>query len=607
MRLRQEENVKKIIIGLLVVALVLGLTACSQDFSARMGERMNKMGNNIYGIKANMTEVNKASGAVDSSVDSEGNVDINKAADIIKMLDGIKKSEQKTEALRESLQESAGTTDAKLAASIEGTKSALESKIATLEDGNQKTVANVILSALESVGTSVSADPTKAEVATVAILNEMAKTVTDLDDDSIENIAAKGQEALDAFLVVSGIGSADLLESLQLQTFLGGSGGKAAGDTDDGNIFQHLVAVLVRFVCIDGKFNQTSYNSFIMQAKILRAAYEMISLKYIRNATSLDDYDALLNVNFSHGLDAEDLAKYLVSWLFIELDNIIGNDVIGATLDAMLSPANYDKFTHLSDPDKQLDDEAMLTASTQFVNAACLAFGLNIDALINFSLPSSGEIFEDELLESVLNNELTAYYEAQAVAAKQAAEPGSLSTEEEIRAYLDSEEMMIQILNAVSDAMVSGDYVIPFNPSYETDPMTEEEIAARRAERVTVIKGYLTNAPFNRSEEEIQTAMDEELKRRRESDAFFMALSIFYQVTQILDPETGAEKIADLGDAVKALPGDFMRFVGTAVVIIRDSEWDSALLSLAKVPANEEHKVSFMLKSTTNSLFGIGE
>ena len=103
-----------------------------------MGERMNKMGNNIYGIKANMTEVNKASSAVDNSVDSEGNVDINKAADIMKMLDGIKKSEQKTEALRQSLQESAGTTNEKLAASIEDTKTALASKVETLEDGNQK-------------------------------------------------------------------------------------------------------------------------------------------------------------------------------------------------------------------------------------------------------------------------------------------------------------------------------------------------------------------------------------------------------------------------------------------------------------------------------------
>ena len=82
---------------------------------------MNKMGNNIYGIKANMADVNKASSAVDSSVDSDGNVDINKAADIMKLLDGIKKSEQKTDALREKLQEPAGTSAGQLASSINDT------------------------------------------------------------------------------------------------------------------------------------------------------------------------------------------------------------------------------------------------------------------------------------------------------------------------------------------------------------------------------------------------------------------------------------------------------------------------------------------------------
>ena len=601
--LRQEENVKKILLGLFVVAMIIGLTACSQDLASKMGANMHKMGNNIYGIKANMTEVSKATGAVDASVDSEGNVDINKAADIMKKLDGIKKSEQKTEALRQSLQESAGTTNEKLAASIEDTKTALASKVATLEDGNQKTVANVILSALNSVEDSVSADPTKAEVATVAILNEMAKVVTDLTDDSIENLAAQGQEALDALLIVSGLGSTDLLADLNLQTFFGGnSGSKAAGDSSDGNLLQNLVAVLVKFVCVDGKFDQIRFNSFVLQAKTLRAAYEMISLKYIRNATSINDYDALLNINFSHGLDAEDLAKYLLSWLFIELNDILGNNVIGSTLDAMISPANYDKFTNLANPNLQIDDEAMHAASTQFINAAFLAFGINIDAIINFSLPTSREIFDDELLEEILADKLTARFEAEEIA-KEEENRGSLMTDEEKEEFLNTEEINSIVTIAVADAMAEGgEYAVPFNPSYEIEPVENE--AEIRELRTTTIRGYLTEK-FGCTEDEIQEAMDAKLKSAKESDMLFMVLSIVFQVSEILNPETGAEKIADLGDAVKALPGDFMRFVGTSVVILRDSEWDGALLSLAKVPSNEQNKVSFFLKSTTNSLLGI--
>ena len=127
---------KRFALGLLLVALVLGLAACSQDFSAKMGSGMNRMGNNIYGIKYNSIEVDNAANAVGNSVSDDGSVDINKAAGIMKMIDGIKKSEQKTDALREKLQEPAGTTAGQLASSINDTKTSLETKIASLEDGN---------------------------------------------------------------------------------------------------------------------------------------------------------------------------------------------------------------------------------------------------------------------------------------------------------------------------------------------------------------------------------------------------------------------------------------------------------------------------------------
>ena len=80
---------KRFAIGLLLVALVLGFTACSQDFSAKMGNGMNKMGNNIYGIKYNSIEVDKAAIAVDNSISEDGSVDINKAAERVKSFDPV--------------------------------------------------------------------------------------------------------------------------------------------------------------------------------------------------------------------------------------------------------------------------------------------------------------------------------------------------------------------------------------------------------------------------------------------------------------------------------------------------------------------------------------
>lgn len=595
---------KKIIFGLLVVALVLGLTACSQEFSGKMGQGMNKMGNNIYGIKFNSAEVDKASSAVGDSIAEDGSVNIDKAAGFMKMLDGIKKSEQKTEALRENLQESAGTTGTQLAASIEGTMAALESKIATLEDGNQKTVANVILSALESVETSVSDDPTKAEVATVAILNEMAKTVTDLDDDSIENIAAKGQEALDALLIVTGLGSIDLLGELGLQDIMGGgSESKAVGGSNSGNLFQPVVAGLTELISADGKFSQTSYNSFILQAKIMRSAYDMISLQYVRNASSYDDYDILLKTNINHDLDAEDLAKYIVSWLFVEFDNILGSDVIGSTLGAMVNETNYNKLTDLGNENKQFDEEALHSAGPVFFDAAFLAFGINLEAISEFRLPQATNYMEDQLMEAVLKADLQAKVEDdlwnQAISDPESSYFGTAADDAEQKAaFLD--ENFIEVFSATDDAY--SQYNIPEDPTMlEEVPENLEELQEARA---AALRAVLLSEEFGYTDDTLQEAMDEKLKEKKETDAMFSMLAIMIQLSQIFNPETGKEKVKDLSAAVQALPGDFMRFVGTSVVILRDSEWDGSLLAIAGVPSNEEHKIKYMFTALGENLLG---
>ena len=583
--------------------MIIGLTACSQDLSSKMGANMHKMGNNIYGIKANMADVNKAASAVDSSVDSDGNVDINKAANIIKLLDGIKKSEQKTDALRESLQESAGTTDAQLAASIESTKTALEDKIDSFE-GNQKTVANVILSALDSVESSVSADPTKAEVATVAILNEMAKTVTDLDDDSIENIAAKGQEALDALLIVTGLGSMDLLGELGLQDIMGGgAGSKAVEDSNSGSLFQPVVAGLTELVSADGKFSQRKYNSFILQARIMRSAYDMISLQYVRNAASYDDYDILLKANINHDLDAEDLAKYIVSWLFTEFDNILGSEVIGSTLGAMLNETNYNKLTDLGNENKQFDEDALHAAGPVFFDAAFSAFGINLEAISEFKLPQATNYMEDQLMEAVLKADIQAKVEDdlwnQAIADSESNYFGmSADDAEQKAAFLD--ENFIEVFSATDDAY--SQYNIPEDPTMmEEVPENLEELQTARA---TALRAVLLSEEFGYTEDTLQEAMDEKLKEKKETDAMFSMLAIMIQLSQIFDPETGKEKVKDLSEAVQALPGDFMRFVGTSVVILRDSEWDGSLLAIAGVPSNEEHKIEYMFNALGENLLG---
>ena len=111
---------KKILLGLLIVALVLGLTACSPESYKELAEKMGGMKDNVFGIEANMADVNNATETVSASVavqkDESGNVtgatiDFAAAAKISESVATIKDSEQKTEALKEELAKPVAATE----------------------------------------------------------------------------------------------------------------------------------------------------------------------------------------------------------------------------------------------------------------------------------------------------------------------------------------------------------------------------------------------------------------------------------------------------------------------------------------------------------------
>ncbi len=102
-------NMKKILFGLLVVALLLCVTACSEDQYAKLGELMGKMSGNVYGIKPNMQDVDAANEKVEDTVktDKSGKVTVEiKSEDAKAIVDSViavQDSTTKTEALQESL------------------------------------------------------------------------------------------------------------------------------------------------------------------------------------------------------------------------------------------------------------------------------------------------------------------------------------------------------------------------------------------------------------------------------------------------------------------------------------------------------------------------
>lgn len=335
---------KKGILVLIVVALVLGLTSCSQDVYSKLGDIMGKMGNNVYGISANMTQVQAATESLSGSVSDDGSVDLDKAADIISAVAEVKNSAQKTEALKEELSKPV-TDDATTAAAVQtelqnkvsDVSSSLEAAIAAAPE-DQKQLLEDVKAAIDAI--EISDNPTMAELATVAVLNEIAKTASDvadkvaadssslLDENGLTEegmaIADSALGSLDTLKVVSEVANVDVLGDLNIAVLLS-SFRDVSRDSDVETYMKSLsvtVAKLFSLMTKDGEFNEARYNSFIAQCKALKSCYDLAASPYTANAKEIADFDAVLTAQVDLGFTVEDLASYIVFSAFTLADKI---------------------------------------------------------------------------------------------------------------------------------------------------------------------------------------------------------------------------------------------------------------------------------------------
>ncbi|MBO4278726.1 MAG: hypothetical protein J5891_02830, partial [Spirochaetales bacterium] len=283
---------KKILFGLLVVALLLCVTACSEDQYAKLGELMGKMSGNVYGIKPNMQEVQAATDKVDDSVQKKGEmyiVDIKPEAaqSIVDSVVAVKDSISKTEALKESLDQplldTSATAEQKEAVQKGIQKQAEDSKLdpEKYTDGTQKALAGLVNSALDAAATGISKDPTKAELATVAVLKTLASAV-----DAGEGYVEAGLAAVSALKLTTEAGRVDVFANADISDLISQFMGKdiSRDGSDDLKqwlpVFSTSVADVVRCITANKLFTEERYNKFILECKAIKASYEMIAKAY---------------------------------------------------------------------------------------------------------------------------------------------------------------------------------------------------------------------------------------------------------------------------------------------------------------------------------------
>lgn len=358
----------RVLIGVLTVLLVIGMVSCSMDEYAKLGEAMGKMGNNVYGIEPNMQKVNETTKKFDDKVtknEATGKVEVELVdpVDLISSVAEIKNSTKKTEELKKQLDEPLakdGVSGEEIQQSLkkkvdeiisEATKNVDEEALKNADEKLQSAYQSV-KQALDDIKESITDNPTKADLATVSIIKDLATTVSDiasnpddymkdgeLDTEKIIEDANKALQALDALKVTSTAADLDILKDFNLASLFSssGSGSKALSDDssspkDEDAMRKFMFSAIDSFtkmVSVDGKFDEVKYNRFIFQMRAIRTAYEttawLVTPSLAKGEDQFTVVDAIIDGKNIIGLDsfsANDLVLYAASVVFTECNKL---------------------------------------------------------------------------------------------------------------------------------------------------------------------------------------------------------------------------------------------------------------------------------------------
>ncbi|MBO4716419.1 MAG: hypothetical protein J5599_00840 [Spirochaetales bacterium] len=378
---------RKIIYICIVAIALLCVTACSQDFYAGLGSAMGGMSGNIYGIKSDVRKAQASAALVSESIvrnaDGSVTIDLAKAASITDNIADIKKSQQRSEALRTYLSEEIPEEDAQ--AVSEALIAQMDELYVKLENyqvsDSMVDVRQSLLGAISDIegslyyvdsftNTTSTRKPVMADIAVAALIDKMAASMMNGTVD-VNAVSDLGRASVDTIKVIAGISTLDVLADINLTGLVSSKG---ISRDDDGGVSPVLGSLLgktakkiVDLITTDRKFDPNKYSKFIMESKALKAAYEMTCVKYMpEEKTIINFMIAAAEPDFvvDSDLTIEDFFMYLILSLNIALEDYTGG-IWGMIINDYVQEGN--NYAILSDLDNATEAPSSLGGSVMRV------------------------------------------------------------------------------------------------------------------------------------------------------------------------------------------------------------------------------------------------
>ena len=322
-------NMKKTrITVVLLVVLALVLTSCSQDSAANLGSLMGKMGNNVWGIKADLRKSEAAAEKVDT-IDSADKIQSTEAADeLISTVKSIIGSDQNVEAFHEEM----GKPAVIEATAFDDAVTSLSTKVTTLET-TQPQLAKAFESTINSFKNLDSTKLTKSDVVTVSLVNSLLEEAGSTTSTP-ETVVSKATDVLNVLKLTTGFSELNVIDDIDLSGIFSAmssnkTNNKAVSRDDDPNtLLLALGKTLEKIANLitddDGMFNNPKFRRFHMEAKAIKLAYEVAMSPYFAEGYNLGDtIKGVCNDNRPKTeASLDDLVMYVCASVSCYVDNI---------------------------------------------------------------------------------------------------------------------------------------------------------------------------------------------------------------------------------------------------------------------------------------------
>lgn len=346
-------NMKKTrITVVLLVVLALVLTSCSQDSAANLGSLMGKMGNNVWGIKADLRKSEAAAETV-SKIDTADSVQDTKVADeLITSVKSFIGSDQNVEAFHEEM----GKPAAIEASAFNDAVASISDKIEELSTSESASVENKQIAksfegVIDSFSQMDSSNLTKSDVVTLSLVNSLLEEVKS-PSSSADDVAGKANDVLAVLKLTTGFSELNIIDDIDLSGIFASmssnkTNNKAVAREDASKLLLALGKTLEKIADLitgdDGLFNNPKYNRFHMEAKAIKLSYEVA----LRSTFSVDDdfgaiIDYILDTPNLRESSLDDLVMYVCASISCYVDKVSG--VWTLFLNEYLSPKTINAF-----------------------------------------------------------------------------------------------------------------------------------------------------------------------------------------------------------------------------------------------------------------------